>query len=117
MNCFLDNEVERARGLTAAWMMTLEQVALDGGDWGLAWSMLPMPDPTLKASEKVVGTMPMSAMATGVAFLRDQQAILDRRGKGRTQRTPTNPSTSQQQQQQQQQQGKTKKGGGGDQKE
>ena len=32
---------------------------------------MPMQDPTLKASEKVVGTMPMSAMATGVATAED----------------------------------------------
>ena len=50
----------------AATLMTLEQVALDGGDWALGWSLLPMADPTLKATEKVSGTMPMSAMATGV---------------------------------------------------
>ena len=102
LNSFVDGDVDRAKGLTAAWMMTLEQVALDGGDWALAWSMLPMPDPTVKATESVVGTMPMSAMATGMAFLRDQQAILDRRGKGRTQRTTTTTTTSQQQQKQQQ---------------
>ena len=43
----------------------------------------------------------MAAMATGVALLRDQQAILDRRGKGRNQRTTTTTTTTQQQDRQQ----------------
>ena len=65
--------------------------------------------PTLKASEKVTSTLTMSAMGTGVAYLRDQQSILDRRGKDKTRRTTTTTATTPSQQQHQQQQQQSRK--------
>ena len=67
-----------AAGLNAAWMMTLEEVAL-GSDWDLAWTALPFVDPT---AATVVGSLDTTRMSTGIAYLRDVQWVMERRRKG-----------------------------------
>jgi hypothetical protein len=87
-------ELHRVRARCALALCAAEQASLDGGTWDLGWQFVHLPEPPFQKLSKVAGEKKLSVHATGIskvyvaaglAVLRDEQAILDRRaaqGKG-----------------------------------
>jgi hypothetical protein len=87
-------ELHRVRARCALALCAAEQSSLDGGIWDLGWQYVHLPEPPFQKLSKVAAEKKLSVHATGIsktyvaaglAALRDEQAILDRRtaqGKG-----------------------------------
>ena len=81
-------ELHRVRARAALALCGAEQAALDGGVWDLAWQYVHLPEPPFSKLSKVQAEKKLSVHATGIsktyvaaglAVLRDEAAILDRR--------------------------------------
>ena len=71
------NDTDHAKALTALCLSMLEEVAV-GGDWDLAWTVLPIQDP---CSADPVHAMSVAQYHTAVSLLADWEKITGRRSK------------------------------------
>ena len=74
------NDTDHAKALTALCLSMLEEVAV-GGDWDLAWTVLPIQDP---CSADPVHAMSVAQYHTAVSLLADWEKITGRRSKTTT---------------------------------
>jgi len=81
-------ELSRLRARTALSICACEQASLDQGSWDLAWRFTHLPEPPFHKLSKVTGEkanlvhatgLDKRYLAAGLAVLRDEGVILDRR--------------------------------------